>query len=294
MSNIFIAGGSTYDTIVYLDALPDGQPTTHHKVPFQEAVGSTGVGKALPLTYLGHTAVLYTAFGNDLYGEHIARYLNAKGIAYIKAIDPAGTERHINLMDKQGQRISMFITQSSTKLEFPLEQIRAAIAQSEVLVLNIVPYCIDLIPELLASGKPIWTDLHDYDGTNSYHQPFIDAAQYVQLSSDNLSDYEAVMHQLLAAGKQMVVCTHGKKGATLATKAGQWIELPGLDNMEIKDSNGAGDSFFAGLLTGHLLGKNWTECLQYGLICGALAVTDEELACKDLSLKLLNKYLNAE
>jgi sugar/nucleoside kinase (ribokinase family) len=197
-------------------------------------------------------------------------------------------------MDKQGQRISMFITQSSAKLEHPLEQIRAAIAQSEVLVLNIVPYCIDLIPELTASGKPIWTDLHDYDGTNSYHQPFIDAAQYLQLSSDNLNDYAVVMRQLLAAGKQMVVCTHAKKGATLATSGGEWIELPGLEHMEIKDSNGAGDSFFAGLLTAHLLGKNWTECLQYGLICGALAVTDKELACKHLSLQLIERYLYSQ
>ncbi|MCU0373801.1 MAG: carbohydrate kinase family protein [Chitinophagaceae bacterium] len=291
MSNIFIAGGSTFDTIVYLDALPNGQAATHHKVPFQEAVGSTGVGKALPLTYLGHNALLYTAFGNDRYGRQIEHFLKTKGIPYLSTTDPAGTERHINLMDKLGQRISMFITQSSVKLEHPLEQIGAAIAQSDVLVLNIVPYCIDLIPALLASGKPIWTDLHDYDGFNSYHQPFIEAAQYIQLSSDNLNDYEAVIRRLLAAGKQMVVCTHGKKGATLATSGGDWIELPAIDQMEIKDSNGAGDSFFAGLITGHLLGKNWTECLQYGLVCGALAITDTELACRNLSLQLIQKYL---
>jgi len=59
---------------------------------------------------------------------------------------------------------------------------------------------------------------------------------------------------------------------------GTLIDLPAIEGMEIVDSNGAGDSFFAGLLYGYLKGKNWGKALQYALTCGALAVTDSELA----------------
>mgnify|MGYP003816193813 CR=1 FL=1 len=283
MQKVLILGGSTYDLIIHLDELPGAIPQTIHKAPFIEGCGSTGTGKAVPLTYLGIPNILYTAFGNDWYGKQVEKFLADKKVNLVCITDPAGTQRHVNIMDKEGRRISMFITQSSNELPHDEALIKSLLEDCDLVVLNIIPYCRQLIPLVLASGKPVWTDLHDYDGHNAYHEPFLQASQFVQLSSDNLPDYLPVMENMIASGKQMVVCTHGRAGATLLAANGYRVDLPALPGMEIIDSNGAGDSFFAGLLYGYLKGADWKTCLQYALTCGALAVTDSELAFRGLT-----------
>ncbi|MCU0389137.1 MAG: carbohydrate kinase family protein [Chitinophagaceae bacterium] len=288
MQKVLILGGSTYDLKIYLDQLPGAIPQTIHKAPHREGPGSTGTGKALPLTYLGVPTVLYTAFGNDWYGRQIETFLHEKKIEFHKIIDPAGTQRHVNLMDKKGGRISMFITQSSERLTHDFTLVKSFIDACDIIVLNIIPYCVSLIDMVMASGKEVWTDLHDYDGKNDYHLPFLKAARFVQLSSDNLPDYLPVMQQMIREGKQMVVCTHGPEGATILTADGLHMEQQAISVGNIVDSNGAGDSFFAGLLYGYLAHKNWETAMRYAAKCGALAVTDEELCFRGLNASMLD------
>lgn len=291
MQKVLILGGSTYDMKIYLDTLPGPAPQTIHKAPHAEGPGSTGTGKALPLTRLGVPNVLYTAFGNDWYGRQISTFLQQRNIVFHCITDPAGTQRHVNLMDTGGGRISMFITQSSGELPHDRALVKSLINGCDIIVLNIIPYCIALIDLIRESGKPVWTDLHDYDGVNPYHRPFLDAAQYIQLSSDNLTDYRSLMQQLVASGKKMVVCTHGRNGASLLTDKGEWIEMPAIPDVAVTDSNGAGDSFFAGLLYGYMQHKSWHDCLRYGLVCGASAVTDYELAFRNLTAEWLERQI---
>ncbi|MBG8553709.1 carbohydrate kinase family protein [Hymenobacter sp. BT594] len=289
MMHTLILGGTTFDHIVTLPELPAPQPQTIHRAPFHEGTGSTGAGKALALTKLGVPNVLYSAVGDDAYGHHIQADLRAQGVEAHYVMDPVGTERHVNLMDAQGQRISMFITQASTTLPFDQAEVAALIKGSACVVLNIIPYCQPLIPLLQDYPHPIWTDLHDYDGHNPYHQPFIAAAQYIHLSSDNLPDYRPVMEQLRAAGKRLVVCTHGAAGATLLTAEGQWLEQPAVPAPALVDSNGAGDNFFAGFLYGFLREEPWQKCLQYGALCGSWCVGALGLVDAQLSSSWLEK-----
>ena len=99
----------------------------------------------------------------------------------------------------------------------------------------------------------------------------------------NLADYRATMQALIARGKELVICTHGKAGATLLTRKGEWFDQPALEGLVIEDSNGAGDSFFSGFLYGYLKGKSHQECLRYGAICGGYAVTSPSLVYEGLS-----------
>ncbi|WP_408613892.1 PfkB family carbohydrate kinase [Hymenobacter yonginensis] len=61
----------------------------------------------MALTKLGLPTTLYSAVGDDAYGRHIVADLQALGVRAHYVVDPAGTERHINLMDSHGQRISL-------------------------------------------------------------------------------------------------------------------------------------------------------------------------------------------
>jgi acarbose 7IV-phosphotransferase len=136
----------------------------------------------------------------------------------------------------------------------------------------------------------VWTDLHDYDGSNPYHADFIAASQYIHLSSDNLTEYYPVMERLIAEGKELVICTHGKAGASLLAKDGTRIEQPAMTGYPMVDANGAGDSFFSGFLYGWINGQALARCMQMGAVCAGLCISDQELAAQLLS----PAYLEAE
>ncbi len=289
MSHVLILGGTTFDHIVYLDSFPQPLPQTIHQARFQETTGSTGSGKALCLKKLGVPGTLYSLLGDDHYGKHIIKHLQDSGVDFIYDIDPAGTERHFNLMNAEGNRISIFIRTSSEHPAFNMPLIEAQLAKSELLVLNIIAYCKDLVPLLTAYEKPVWTDLHDYTDGNPYHEPFITAADTVFLSSDNLPDYKITMQRLVQTGKKLVVCTHGKQGSTALTAENEWLYEPALTGFPLVDSNGAGDNYFAGFLYAWLKGKTTRECMRYGTLCGALCVGSSQLVEENLSEQLVEE-----
>lgn len=286
LPGVLVLGGTTFDHIAYLNELPSGIPTTIHQCRFQETIGSTGTGKAVALHQLGIRVHLVSAAGNDRWGKEIAAYLRASGISFDLFTDPKGTERHVNLMDPQGQRISIFITNSSEKIELPENYLPNMLAAFDIVVLNIIAYCRPWAAEVGRCGKPVWTDLHDYDGSSSYHDPFIEAAHYIHLSSDNLHEYRSCMERFVDMGKKIVVCTHGKAGASLLSKETGWIELPS-EAVPIVDTNGAGDNFFAGFLYGWLKGSPLDTCLQLGTRAAATCVQSSHIVSPVLDARLL-------
>ncbi|MFC5704147.1 carbohydrate kinase family protein [Cohnella faecalis] len=289
MKKVFILGGTTFDSIVYLQNLPKPEPQTIHYAPYHETMGSTGASKALNLTKLNVANTLHSIIGNDWYGEQIVQKLEAAGVRFLYDVDPKGTERHINLLDENGGRISIFITQSSSELELNLAVIEEEIRTCDAIILNIIGYTKQLLPLLKKYNKPVWTDLHDYNVGNPYHEDFIDMADYIFVSSDNMPDYRPVMEQWIARGKELVVCTHGKGGSTALTKDGQWIETPIIRDYPYKDANGAGDSFFSGFMYGAFQSKSVEECLKLGTIVAGLCITSSELAYEGLSEELVTK-----
>jgi acarbose 7IV-phosphotransferase len=287
MTRVLILGGVSFNAMIALDAFPQPEPQSIWASGFHETIGSTGAGKALNLRPLGMKVTLHAPIGNDRYGQLVADYLRAAGVDFIYDHDPHGTQRHVNLMDKAGRRISIFVVSGSLEPAVGTARIEALIPDSDYVVLNISNYCRHLIPLFGRHGKQIWTDLHDYDGTSAYHQDFVDAADYVFLSSDALPDYRPFMERLIASGKRLVVCTHGRDGSTALTAASEWIETPAIRSYAKKDTNGAGDAFFAGVLYGHSLGLDTRTSLRLGTIVAGLCVTSAELAYEGLSAELV-------
>jgi sugar/nucleoside kinase (ribokinase family) len=244
MKKILVLGGASYDAIVHLDSFPIPTPQTIHQCQFHEAVGSTGVGKAANLCKLGFDVDLQILTGNDHQGVIIREYVSKLPLNLLNDTDPNGTERHVNLMNALGQRISIFLTSTSSNPPIQYEKYLPNIQAADLVVLNIVDYCRKFIPLLQEHKKEIWTDLHDYDGLNLYHQDFIEAANYIFMSSDNLPDYQDCMLKLIESGKKLLVCTHGSQGASLLTPDKHWIHTPVMDGFERVDTNGAGDAFF--------------------------------------------------
>lgn len=114
MKKVLVIGGTTYDSVVYLKDLPQAKAQTiFASSPLNETIGSTGAEKALNLKKLGIDTTLHSVIGDDEYGYKIIKGLNEKGIRFVYDIDPLGAQRHINLIDEAGQRISIFATWGS-------------------------------------------------------------------------------------------------------------------------------------------------------------------------------------
>ncbi|ERJ13155.1 carbohydrate kinase family protein [Haloplasma contractile] len=287
MSKVLVLGGVSYDTIIHLKDFPKQQPATIHAKRTHETIGSTGAGKALSLNQLGVNVTLQGLIGDDAYGEKISRYLSEHHVNFLSESDPEGTERHVNLMNEAGNRISIFTNSSSFNPEVDYNKMINEIKHSQYIVLNIMNYCRNYIPLIKKEQKEIWCDIHDYDGKNPYHKDFIDASDYLFMSSDNLEDYKDVMKTLINQGKKLVICTHGKEGVTALTKDSTWYNLPVIEKYECVDTNGAGDNFFAGFLYGFIRKNSIQKCLQFGTITAGLCITSNELVSDRLTEDLL-------
>lgn len=287
MKQIFVIGAATFNTLIYVAQFPDPRPHTVFSKGLHETVGGTGAGKALNLNRLGFQVTFHSMVGDDAAGQAVRRYLDEAGLQSIHDLDPAGTERHVNLMDDEGRRISIYVVYGTFAPAVNWSPIEAAIVSSDLVALNISNYCRGAIPLARQYGKPIWCDIHDYDGENNYHTEFIEAADVLFMSSDSMPRYRDFMQAQIDAGKSLVICTHGKDGATALANAGEWITVPALTSYGKKDTNGAGDSFFAGFLYAHTQGYAVEKCLQMGTIVGGLCITASELVYPDLSVALL-------
>ncbi|MBW0147995.1 carbohydrate kinase family protein [Marinobacter arenosus] len=280
---ILILGGASLDTIVQLPELPAPTPQTIWPEASYRALGSTGAGKSLNLVALGHRVVFHTLLGDDHEGRQVRAALQHPRLHLLETQTAAATEQHTNLMTPDGKRISLFVQPPAEPDSLDWQSVRRAARDCALAVVNILGYTRSALPWLGADKLPIWTDLHDYDGANPHHQPFIDAARVIFLSSDNLPDYRQTMAHLVQQGKDFVVCTHGAAGASLLTAAGEWLEQPVVPATRVLDTNGAGDAFFSGFLHRYLEGAALSECLRAGAVCGALCVASRSLAPADLS-----------
>jgi sugar/nucleoside kinase (ribokinase family) len=225
----------------------------------------------------------HTMLGEDEPGARVRAALERGGVRLLFDPDPAGTERHVNLMDADGGRISIYVSYETFEPALDLERLERLVPAQDAVALNIHNYARRLIPALLLAGKPIWCDVHDWDGERSYHREFVEAADVLFMSSDALPDPRPLMERMRTAGKRLVVCTHGRAGSTALTAEGRWIETPIAPGFERRDTNGAGDAFFAGALHAHLLGFDWERALRVGTLVAGLCVASEELAHPDLS-----------
>ena len=283
MQRLLILGGVSYNLMIYLDRFPLPQPQTVFSRGYHETVGSSGAGKALNLQRLGLDVTLYALIGADEAGERARAALQQAGVHFVPGLDPGGTRRHVNLMDADGGRISIFIADGSFEPPLDLDTVAGLLPRAEVVVLNITNYCRHFIPLIRAHHKPIWCDIHDYDGVNPYHRDFIDAAEVVFMSSEKMPAYRPFMQQLVDGGKKLVVCTHGAQGAIALTSAGEWLETPAVPGVPIVDTNGAGDAFFAGVYYGLAHDYPLPRSLRLGAIAASMAVASLELASPDLT-----------
>lgn len=271
-----VIGGASWNHLVYLDELPAARPHTVFARRHHETIGSSGAGKALNLAHLGWRSALWALVGDDDAGDRVRAGLAAGGVELLEVHDPAGTMRHVNLMDAAGDRVSIFAATGTLDLATdPLALTDRAVA-SDLVAVTIFEHCRRFLAPLRAAGVPLWIDVHDYDGRNPYHDDFVQAADHLQLSSVSLDGWRSFAEGRLEAGTTTVACTHGAAGASVLTTNG-WFEIPPAPVTEVVDTNGAGDAWFAGFATSWLAHRDAERAGAAGAVAAAAALGSPDL-----------------
>ncbi|MGX5696012.1 carbohydrate kinase family protein [Agromyces soli] len=278
-ANVFIAGPASWNRIVLLDRLPEPVPHMQFALAEHETVGGTSAGKALSLAGLGRRPVLYSLIGADPDGARVAAALRAAGVELVVGETPA-TERHLNLMTERGERVSLYLSSpgeaSPESWRGTEASVGQAMAEASAIVLDLAPEAGRLIPAARATGRPIWTDIHDYDGASTFHRPFIDAADAVFMNADRIGDPLPFLRSLVDGGASLAVCTLGAEGAVGVDASGTVHRVAAVP-VEVLDTNGAGDAFMAGVLDATLDGAELPEALEAGARSAARVLTTRHL-----------------
>ncbi|MEV7607958.1 PfkB family carbohydrate kinase [Microbacterium sp. NPDC089320] len=261
-ASVFIAGPASWNSIVVLDRLPEPVPHMQFAEESWETVGGTSAGKALALAALGRSALLYALTADDEPGRRVRDALERAGVSARWATSDA-TERHLNLMTRQGGRVSLYLASPSVTHGEDDADLVAAMSDADVIVFDLAAEPLRLLPVAIATGRPIWVDVHDYDGESEFHRPFLAAADAVFCNADRLADPVLFLRSCIDAGASLAVCTLGADGAVAIDADGTEHRVAAVP-VDVVDTNGAGDAFLAGVLDARLAGAGVPEALTAG------------------------------
>ncbi|MBW9094793.1 carbohydrate kinase family protein [Microbacterium jejuense] len=276
-ARVAVCGPASWNHLIVLDRLPEPVAHMQFAVGDHHTLGGTSAGKVLHLADRGVAVALHALIGDDEEGHRVEAALTAADVP-VAAYASERTERHANLMTPAGERVSLYLSTPSTPTVQTLERIETALGGAEVAVVDLSELGAALIDRRRsgAVGAPIWTDLHDYDGTSSFHEPFVRAADVVFMNDDGTDDPWALMQSCLDRGPRLAVCTLGARGAIALSSTGERAEVPAAP-VDVVDTNGAGDAFFAGFLAASLAGEHLEGCLVAGARQATVALGSEHL-----------------
>ena len=282
MPRVLVNGPASWNTLVRLSSLPEPRSQTLFASGQHDGLGGTSAGKALTLAALGVDVTLRTALGDDPEGALVRAALAHPQISLVTQ-GVARTERHVNLMADDGSRVSIYL-----ELPDPAPATMPSLDGVDAAVLDLADHSRPLLHAARAAAVPVWCDVHDDDGVADYPRDFVAAADVLLVSAAKLADPRAYLADAVSRGCRLAVCTDGAAGA-LALDADGWIEVPAAPVAEVVDTNGAGDAFLAGLLSGVLDGLPVEGALARASAAGALAVTTRDLGAPSATAAALDR-----
>ncbi|MEO6411311.1 MAG: PfkB family carbohydrate kinase [Pedococcus sp.] len=191
------------------------------------------------------------------------------------------SERHLNLMDRAGGRVSIYLDVPvilDAREPTALARLLDASSRARAVVLDLSQRSRDSIDAVADIGVPIWTDLHDYDGHSSFHAPFLHAASFVFLNGDRLDNPRDFLTSCVDGGAQVAVCTLGAQGAVAMNRGQDIVHVPAVPVVDVVDSNGAGDGFMAGFMAAYLDGADVAHAMRSGADQAARALGTVQLS----------------
>jgi len=276
--NILIIGGISIDTLIYTPEIKElSSDMSLFASRTTKQIGGTGAGKALMMSkFKANTTTLVCQAAEE---DHafIKDTFVSRGINPI-ILKSNKTEQHTNIMHGNDHRLSIFTAFSDISNDINEVVSDQMLEEADIIFLNINGFCIPLIPRLKAYKDKIVVDLHDYQIGSDYHNVFLSVGAFLFTSCVNLKDQTSFLQDSIIDYKlEVSVITCNKAGATGLTKEGYLCHSEALKNINVIDSNGAGDGFIVGFMLDYVKHKKLDQALLFGNVCGAFACESQEL-----------------
>lgn len=286
---VLVIGSCAWDTIYEVGNIKEfTEDNSLWANSAHQTVGSTGAGKALCLDALGVDVTLVTSLGNDQYGQNIKEYFKETTVSILNL--PVDVSiAHTNIMYNKGNRISLTTSFPTIEPHYN-EKVENLIEKADFVYLNINNFAREYIPLIKKHKKLCIVDIHDYDPPNPYHQDFINAADILISSGVKIDNKNEFMRQEIEKGKKLVVVTLGSEGLIALDEKNNYYKLPGFNDLDYVDSNGAGDSFCSGLGYSYFKNNSVMDALAFGTICGGVSCSSKELYPKNVNKTQIDSY----
>ncbi|MGK5027516.1 carbohydrate kinase family protein [Janthinobacterium sp. RB2R34] len=291
--DILVVGGAGIDTIVRVPSLQLPLADAVHVPPILDYVAHTGNGVAQGCHALGLRCKFIDFIGDDAQGAAIVQRYKEVKLDFSYLIEPSGTRRSVNLVDRQGRRLSLYDGRHPETLRMPPNFYLPYLGPARHAHFSIMGWVAQLFDDALASGTTVSTDLHDWDGVNPHHRVFALRSDLVFLSTAALGERrDTVMRAIVEQGRaQAVIAMAGGDGAYLLERGKDEVRHFACAEPELPvvDTNGAGDSFVAAFLHAWLGGESLVIAMRRGAIAGAFACarhgTHERFVTREVLLR---------
>lgn len=302
-ADVICIGGMNVDRKYVLTG--EFTPKTSNPVSSSLSLGGVARNIAENLGRLGQTVSLLSVAGRDHDYDWIRQqsepYINFQQVTQL---DGQATSSYTAILDQDGDMqlglADMGICEAMTPdwlagfvpllrqakllvldLNVPLATTAAAIelARKEDLPLVIIPVSSPKMAHLPRDLRGVTWLVVNQDESETFFDRQVETE----------ADLESLADAWLATGLEQVLITRGKWPSYYASQSGErgYFKPPLVD--QVVDVTGAGDSFSAGIIYGHLQGKTAQEAIAYGLSNAYHTVQSQDSVRKDLSADQLEQ-----
>ncbi len=270
-----------------------GKTENGHTV-YERYAGGAPFNVACGMKDLGMECGFYGRVGQDLIGDFLADFAAARGFDFLDVGKDA--ERNTTLafveLDEKGERRFSFYRRHTADYALPHSAIEKIVSAADIVHLGSLmlsekegrAFADELIKSAHAAGKKVSFDVNYRDDifkseeeAVAIYGKYLEQADIVKLSEEELSlfssaaDAETMLRERAKGGK-VVFVTLGSGGSMVCADGKVWKEP--IRPVHAVDTTGAGDAFFAGVLSAMAAGeRDWNKILRMGNVCGSLTVT---------------------
>jgi sugar/nucleoside kinase (ribokinase family) len=270
---------------------PLGFGRLFHAEPLEIVTGGIVCNSGIAMSRLGMKTAAFTYVGKDDWSGMIRRRLESEGVdcGHLMTHPTAATSTTAVLIDPNTERSFAHCVGAPKLIDKSLLLANLDVfARSRMVLLgyySLMPNLEPDLPEVFAAiRKTGCQTAMDTAGEGGTLQPLDRILPHLDVY---VPSHDEGTHQTGETDPRKIIDAYracgapgllgvklGSKGALLSPKAGEYIEIPcATPPGPVVDTTGAGDSFFAGLLTGLLKGFDATNAGRLAAATGACCVT---------------------
>ena len=285
MNKIGVIGSLNMDTIIQVEKMPEEGENIFLEA-IENSFGGKGGNAAIALKKLNCDVCFFSCLGNDYDAELIKENLSRYGIdtSNIKISENCKTGAAYIFLEKNGNNriivnpgANMDINGADIRNVFKREMADCThiLIQLEIsieAVKEIISVCNELNIKLVIDAGPIRNiSINDLTGAYIVSSNKSELEALVKRKLHTLEEIKSAGKELLNNGIKNVLVKMGENGSLFLNSETEIYQK--VYKVDTVDTTAAGDSYMAGFVKSLSEKNSLKEAMNYGSICGAIAVT---------------------